>query len=1135
MVDFKPQQKEILQSENKNLIVSASAGSGKTTVMIEKIANLLKEKKANISSLLVLTYTTNAAAEMKQKLQNKLKDQTEQYPHLESQLEEIELADISTIHSFCSRLIKKYFHTLDGIDPSFVVLSEEQTTMLKNKAMQQTMDEYKQNYAQQYLNLIKLYGKSRNDNKIVDIVFQIDKYLESILDKEQYREQTAFLLYENPQKALEILNQDICQTCENFCAKVENLANKCNQLGSKDEHAMCVDILGALGQINKQNNFLHNVELLCSIKFTTKKSKPDNPDLVEQVVQVREKVKKYIAKIKGKNYSPDMVKSFDENRQILQQFLLLQKNFEQNYQTQKRLSNAMDYSDLERLAIALVQKPQVAQELREKYDYIFVDEFQDANQVQETLIGAIARKNNRFMVGDVKQSIYGFRRSNPQIFLDIENSYQSDQHSEAKQLNINFRSDANILHFVNHVFSVIMTPQTAGIDYKTNAMFEPFLSLPKTTLPRVKLSIIEQPEKTQKQPPTQLFDILQQSEQDEETTTAEKEAFAVAQDIAKLKNHYLCLPNKTTRPVNFSDMAILIRKRGKYLDQFCQALASYGVPVYASSNKDMFEQGDVLKLVGMLKLSVNIYDDHSLAGVMASLIGNFSYQELADIAMSKPDKQFFYEAVFEYAEKQNALGQKVKNFLNLVEQFGVDCQVKGAYLALNHLLDKTEYLIKTQAFLQGQTRVATIIKFVNLFKNSEFNHDINAFLEFVSKQSQVKSPSEPPSESDCVTITTIHSSKGLEYPIVFLVQGGQDLTRRPAGPEVKIDDNLGIGLKFYDEEQSQKTTSFVYEAINQVAAQQDFAESLRLLYVGLTRAKEYLYVYGTSKLNFEPLKQTADILNAKSYLDFILGSMSEQQIQTIVSSKNTQIILPNTTIETVVYKQNAFDLQQMQVSTPKFSKGDEHAMQKIEQAIMFSYPKPQVFKVPLKNSVSALVNADEYQSKNFAPNRLTLDEHLAENASALGTAYHTILQMLDFEKADLPLVQKLIQKHIEPSLASQIDCQKILGVAKLVLPLIKGQQVQKERKFIMQVPYSQVVESNLDDKIIIQGIIDLFSLSKQNVLIDYKLTALGSDNAIKQKYQKQIELYKKAITLCYGNIDLDCYIVDINRSKLIKM
>ncbi len=1142
-IEFKKEQQDIIDASGKNLLVSASAGSGKTTVMIAKIVDMIIKKKTSVDRILVLTYTNSAASEMKQKLTKALKEEVVNNPEFEEEIEKIEMSDISTIHSFCQKLIKKNFYAVKDLDLSFSLLSEHERTLLKARAMKKTITEFKSKDEQSYLNLLEFYGNDRTDRKIFEIVYDLNSYLEATLDKEEFRKTLALTLYENKELAYDILNQALVQKVKSFINNFERLDKKAKALGVEKSIENTQDILLALYQIGSANDYIKNINLLISFSFKNKQTQEGFEDLANEIGQEKTALTDWISKQKSKGLfdKEENDKSFEQNKKIVKQFLFLEKEFEKNFKLLKKQKNSLDFADLERYAIDLTENKDIQSLLKQKYEYIFVDEFQDANSVQEKLLENLSRENNLFMVGDVKQSIYAFRRSNPDIFLKRQESFESGQSGQNKFLNLNFRSDENILGFVNLVFDKIMTAKTSGIDYKNTSRFMPFKKLETAENERVKVAFIKPKEKEEKQEPETIFSVLEsgQTEREEEVSKAEFQAFLVARDILKLKNSYL-FEKDEKRQVNFKDMTIIVRKRGNFFDAFCQKLVELGVPIYANSAKGIFEEPDSKKILALLKLVKNFYDDYSLTSVMNSFFGDFSFQDLADIRIKYKQEKYFYEAVLSYAENQSdELSNKLKNFIEFVNTFSLNVQTIGIYLALSKAFNQTDYKDKVLCLPQGNQRLASIEKFLQIFLNDQLNFNLGTFLEFaLVADKEIKAPNFFAGDEDCVNITTIHSSKGLEYPIVFFVEADSDLTRSRNNTELMINDTLGVGLKFYQQETEEKKSSVVYEAINLKNKKEDFAEKLRLLYVGLTRSVEYLYIYGELDLEkIKPFENDFEVLSSKTYIDLIAKSMKSEVLESL--SKNNEIVVNEeiSTFRLANINQESYTNQENQISAVIFSKGDESFENELEEALNKKYPYPEVFSLPLKNSVSSLLKEVEYSSINLEPKNLDFIEHLkTKNTIAeLGTLYHKVFELIDFNQEINEEKIKEIVFKIESPLKENLDINKIFEGAKIIKNLLKNAPHQKEKKFMMYVPYKEVAKSQLEDKVLVQGIIDIFALGKENLLIDYKLTNAGSDEIIIERYYKQIQLYKKALMLEYKLEELKTYIFDINRTKIIEI
>ncbi len=1133
-LEFFPEQKKVLESVGKNMLISASAGSGKTTITIEYIAKLIIEGKAKLDQLLILTFTNASATDMKQKLHAKLKSSSS--PFLENALEDLPTAEISTIDSFCQRLLKRNFHIL-GLDPSFRILDEAEKALLQKKAMNKALNYFKENRPDDYLTLLKCYGKDRTDKNIINLVYKLANFLETVDNKELFKE-NALKMYDNKMISYKILNDWICDNIHFQLNCYEKFYQRATELNSEEDKQYLIDIILQLKQIEYKKIFFDNLEFALNLKIKTHKPKQhEDEEFNKQLKTQKEKIDHFITSIKNKNLgnAETMEESFKFGKNLLKIFFEIVEKFSQEYKEIK--INSYDYSDVMQLCLELLKNQNVKKSLTEHFEYIFVDEFQDINDIQQKLIEQICRPNNRFLVGDVKQSIYRFRWAKPQNFLFHQKNFENDPKSINLSLNMNHRSDGKILEFVNYVFKTIMTKKNSGIDYLNESMLKPNPKniFPKNNLPKVTINVIEKTKDAEKIVLDNVYSVKEHQFFDGELKDAEKEAIRVKEDIFKFKDLTIT-QNGIKRAVKFSDMTILVKKRGANFEAFCSKLIRLGVPIYANSSDSLFKEVEVQKLIALLKLSQNFYDDLSLAMVMHSLIGNFSLEELSEIRLlgENEEKTFFYNCVLNY-QKQDKLKQKIDNFIKLIEDFTNNLALCGVYFALETILKTTSYTMKILPLFDGELKLASIEKFKNLFLNSSFNFDITSFLRYYEiENKEIQAPDFYLGENDFVNVTTIHSSKGLEFPIVFLVGCGNDFSKVKYDAEIEINDQLGIGLKYVDED-NKKFSSPVYESIKIKNQDEEFAETIRLLYVAMTRAQFYLNIYGiTDILEIKNFENEHEIRFQKTYLNLILGSLSKDEIKNLRTQKEFNFI--DNSGDFAIRNFNSFeDIEEK--SEILFGTGTPE-LEKIFENI--SNNETKISQIALKNSVSSLATEEDFASINLEPKNLTLQEHLEFNheTTEMGILYHKVFEILDFEitKTESDVLKQLEGK-IEKENFSLLESKKILNCVTILNKFLNGQNYLKEKKFMMFVPYNSLCGGEINDKILVQGIIDLFSLGEKNILVDYKLTSETREEKIKERYSKQIALYKKALMLGYNlkEKEIESYILLINNGKLIKI
>lgn len=1135
-INFKQEQIDVLESENKNLIVSASAGSGKTTVMIQKIINLITQKNKKIKEVLVLTYTKASAEEMKQKLLSALYEEASKNPKILEQIDDVAVADISTIHSFFQKMLKKHFTILE-LNPNFTLVDENKVLKLKEKAMENAYEIFENKFANQAESLIEIYGKNRNEKTIKNLVFDLNKFLLAVDDPKKWCEDTAVKLYEqNFEKnlAIKILNEEIYLATKYFVSQLEKLQVSCAQIGAV-KYVEHINVLLASLENIKENSisFFENNAVFSNFPRITVYKDEDFMAEYEKFSAIRKSLKFFIEKVKNWGFCDiGFVKnSLEKIKFNVMAICNLQTIYQAEFAKIKLEKNCLDYEDLEKFMLKLVENKTVGDEIKNAYAEIFIDEYQDANRVQEKIINSICKPNNRFMVGDVKQSIYRFRQAEPDLFLEKQDLFLADELSEVMFLNCNFRSERKILDFINIVFNKIMTVQTSKVDYKNTSQLNgqaDYKAIESQILPAVEINIIQKEKDEKKPEPSKIYRVKEHLETVGNYTNAELEAFLVAKKISEIIGKKIYIPAEgLEREISFRDITILLRSRGKYLDEFCGILSKFNIPIYANTNVPLYADSDILVLLNLLKLCKNSRDDIALASVMHSVFGGFSFNELAQIRLSGDKKAPFYDCVKNY-QKNNKIKEKLDKFNKFLIDFEFNMVYQGIYFSLNLIIKQYDFETYVLRKKDGIEKLEKVKKFVSDFLVNDFNFDPYGFLFFAEQNfNSIQAPNYVSGEN-CVNITTIHSSKGLEYPVVIVANAGQDFTKEPFDAEIKINQKLGVGLKFYDKSQRKKFTSLAYEAILKRNKEESFAEKLRLLYVALSRAKNHLIIVGTTEKAFVEISNDYETKNQKTYLNLIVGALPESEIEDINASKNVE----NKNYSINIFKDN-YEENFMENNRVVSGKENEEVIRIFEK--YFNYKYPHKTNYAIKNSVSGIMKENEpYISQNFSPKNLTLAEHLSENSAEIGSLYHLVLEEIDFNKVNkIKDIEDFIKtKNYEN--AEILSTEKIFESIVLIKSLPQG-KIIKEQKFVMSVPHNEVVENGSSEKILIQGIIDLLILGDKNILIDYKFTNLTDESKIIEKYKLQLKLYKKSAEYALNMKIDEVYLLLIKSSKLIKL
>lgn len=1133
-------EQEAVLSETKSQIVSASAGSGKTTVMIKKILKILTEQECRVDELLVLTYTKSAASEMKKKLVEKLKEKAVEHEFLLEELDLVQSADISTFDSFCQKLVKKYFYVLD-IDPSFGVLDGGEQAYLQGIALDKALAELKNFEPVTYENLLNNFSPARNEQNIKALVIEIFNYLTSVFNADEFWQQT-FNMYDKKLRTAEVelcnyYNLNFSQLKQEFdellLQAVENgFAGYAEYINSISSY---IDSILLLKDLGEKVDFVNTISLKALYA-----QKNDEIGFKEKISEVKKAFAKLCDDIKKEYVDSKNIENSYENCEILIKNLKkLVDLFQIAYLEQKNISNSRDFNDIERLAIKLLQNPQINAEIKQNYKKIFVDEFQDANRVQEQIINLID-DGNLFFVGDTKQSIYAFRQSEPQIFLDIEKKFAMAENASAKTLNSNFRTNKNILDFVNKIFNVIMTPKTCGIDYQKNAQFVPkaeYEDLPNEVCVSLDI-ILNNEQSTEALPMTSVYSIKQNASNNSALSAYDCESAYICQKITELLGQDIFDKELgKTRRVNFGDITILLAKRGSFLKTLLKHLKNVGIPYVVNVNNNLEDCYDNMVLYNLLRLAMNSQDDYATYSVISSALFDFCDAELAEIKQYSLNEKYFYNCLKAYSNVENDLAQKVKGFFNVLNEFCFEVKYKGIFYALNKIVRQSNYLLKIEQDDGYAERKLNLLAYINSFSGSKFNFDLNSYILYRETAVRKEKVQADKSFTSAVEITTMHSSKGLEYPVVILPFLNQDYTKEPTHSEIKINKDLGIGIKNYDSDERSVFGGIFYNACKIKNKQIEISEKIRLLYVATTRAKNKLIMTGTMAKGFKKIKKDSDIFSINNYLALIVGALPENIVNQINEKTEQGCSLFNNNklqlnVQGVSIKEPTQDAQQIFQQLNRLE--EEKLVEFLNRDI-----KQSASNIALKNSVSEFAFDDD-ASQTFAPINFNISEHLSQKASDVGTLYHKLLQLCDFNQIkkvdDIKVFAECNFSKEDVSIFNQIGYDNIFNNIVKIQSLIPANALLlKEQKFVMRVKHCEVVDGGEDCYILVQGVIDLLIISDNKIiLVDYKHSK-KTDEEIKQTYERQLQLYSLALSKRFKGQNVQKIIVNLRKNSLIYM
>ncbi len=1154
--NYTPSQQAVIDSENCNLLVSAGAGSGKTTVLVEKATGQILNKKVTLKELLIVTFTESASSEMKQRLGAKLSEYATD-PTVANELENINNCDICTLHSFCQKIIKQYFYELN-IDSAFGIIDDNDAKYLKAQILQDIIENQSKQYDQAFEALTEVFYRGRRANNLKDNILSFYEFLQTDDNKQNFVKSIAKSCYEqnldiNP--ACILINKKVVREITYYKKTFSKFLQQASQLNAVKLQNFVQQVLDVLEHISSDNSFSVNFEnskLLYTLSSNLGYIKDEDMALRDDIDAVWKQFADARKKIK-EMYCSDTLEQIQTNLSkaslVIDKFIELTMLFEKEFTKHKQQKNVLDFNDLEKYALRLLSNDTLRQTLMQKYKSIYIDEYQDINNVQESILQLLTNGNNLVMVGDIKQSIYAFRNSSPQIFIDKKDAYScDDSKGQLIKLNENFRSNPEILDFINDIFVSLMTQDFGGINYAVDGKFNGKAEYDKVSdLPTVSVNIINTQNTDEEEPPQGVYDIKQDI-LDDEVSSKQLEAMFVSKKITELVGRYEIYDakKKSSHKISYKDITILCRTRNT-LKEFATLLIKNNIPVSANLKESLFDNADIMFLVSILKIINNPNDDVSLATVLSHDLVGFSFDELITIR-KQTEQENFYQAYLSYQENSDNLAMRLRDINEYFEYLRKDSK----YMSIYELLIKIEkdfgILNYCLALPGGRDRHSLINDFIDSFSGSSYNNDLVGYLDYVDNYLKDSvTDSSIIAVDDCVRLDTIHSSKGLEYNIVFLVGAGEKFSNQSSREDIVKDKTLGLGINYYDTDTRGKFDTVAKKAILFNIKQSEILEETRLLYVALSRAKNHLYVVGKTDITkINPYASEYELQHSNNYLDWILPSLGSAALKSLTMGTKSMVINNETRpLEVKVFDKQDFDLT-TQINQTSFddTKIDKELFEQIDNYLNKPYKYLDSTTIALKNSVTSLMTAfDGYESINLQPKLFALGEHNTNkdtDYAKLGTAYHTVMQHADFGYTTISQVKDLVDnlisdKVFEVEYLKKVEPNKILNAIK-ALQAFDTTNVLKEKQFMMYVPYKELIQSStLEDKVLLQGVIDLVILGDKNILIDYKTTKTQTPEQLVEKYDLQMKLYKLATEYATGKPIDQVYIYSFYHNKLVKV
>ncbi len=1130
------EQLKAINLSGVNILVSAAAGSGKTSVLVERIVNKIVNEKVDIDKILVVTFTNAAASEMKQRLMDEIYKKIEECPddqNLQRQLLLINKANISTIHSFCLNVIRNNFFEI-GMSSNFRVADESEIEIMKQEVIEDIFEDKYESQDEEFFKLLNTYTSYKDDSYLKDMILKIYEFIQSDPFPDKWIESAV------EDYNLEYTDFSNTKWGKIILEKAKDSIDDCrvSLLSAIEEISLYPNLGDFLITLNKDFKDINNMnfeswdDFFFQINNKVWNTWPRKNKISEEEKEVKERAKSIRDLVKGnleniqksvRCDSKGAIQDIKEMYDTLKLLYNLVECFEDEFTKRKKEKNIVDFSDIEHLALKiLVDENGRPTEIAKKYDFneIEIDEYQDSNSVQEYILKSVSNGKNIFMVGDVKQSIYKFRQANPKLFLQKYNEYILPKDNVEENTKIllykNFRSRKDILDITNLVFTNIMSEKLGEIEYTEEEALNQGREFEDIDLDcKTELNIINMQE--EKDDNSELQEVIE---------NAALEARVVIRKINELHS----------KGIPYKDMTILLRSPKSVASIYEKELMQENIPVFSDITTEYLHTIEIDTIMSLLKVIDNPLQDIPLVTVLRSAIGGFTDNELIEIRLvNKSD--LFYKA-FKEAEDSNLINDnlklKIQNFLSLLEKLKQKEKEMTLEEFIWNIYSETGYYHYVGLMPDGNLRQANLKKLFEKAKEYEkisfkglFNFII--FMEKVGTTNNDLSAARVIGENDdVVRIMSIHKSKGLEFPIVFLCGTSKKFNLRDMNDKIVLDNQIGIGVNYLSN--GIEFPTLTKEAIKIKSKKESISEEMRILYVALTRAKNKLIIVGTSKdinkdledkrqeLNKyykfnKPEKLNSEIVEKyRSYLDWLelVYEYNEKNTMELNIYNKSDLVKKDINEEQDDKKKKADlinEINNHEIENEKY--------EKIDKLLNFKYEYEKNVDLPTKTSVTALK-----QEKMIARKVPSFEEDKNITGARKGSIIHLILSKISNEK-NIEEVENLINTLINKNIITEEEKKAInMNVIKnylnsdLYLELQKAKLVKKETPFYLNINSNEIYEET-DEKILVQGIIDLYYINNKDelILVDYKTDYLknNDEKELIDKYITQLRLYNIAL------------------------
>lgn len=1143
MPNWTKAQQNAIEARGSNILVSAAAGSGKTAVLVERVIRLITDVTLNVDvdKLLIVTFTNAAAAEMKSRIAKALLEIIRKDPNntnAHRQLALLPNAKVSTIDSFCIGLVRENFFKLD-IEQDFKILDNSENAVLEKTAMDEVLDFLYENGGDDFKSLVNMFSSTKDDKGFVEVVNRISHFISSQdfpdvwLDKicEIYNPEIKFedsfcseYVVEETKSLLNIVDDLFKQS-----VAVLNVADEKHKklIDALSDDRLIIDSLIDNAKTDKWDKMLDVINNLSfgrfpSVKCDEKDFVKSNRDLYKDIIT------KSIAPMYSVN-SDDYLDDCNVLFPVIKQLTETVKLYNQKQLEMKKELNSFTFSDIEHFAINLlfyldesgeIVKTPLAYELEDSFYEILVDEYQDTNSAQDKLFKILSNGKNRFMVGDVKQSIYKFRLAMPFIFTEKKDSFAhyekgSNNIEQKIILSKNFRSRKGVCDYVNFVCSHIMSKKVGGIDYNEEEILNSNDDFKASDVPSAQIKYVSTPDGE---------------------NTIEYEARQIANYILnKVASKEQIKDGDIYREIRYGDFAILLRSAKTKINAVTDILGQYGIPTVANNKLNLFENKEVVILLNFLRVIDNPTQDISLLATLMSVFYGYTADDISQARVDCP-----YGNLYSAVSKSDIFSKFVDD-LKKYREYASSMSVENL---VRQIIGDTSYLSVISAMGNHEQRVQNVKLLIDIakrFDNGE-NVGLTAFIRYVDSiienKFNVESASVNDAGKDAVAVMTVHRSKGLEFPVCILAGASgkynkDDITKGT----IQLNPKYGVGLKVYDASRLCRYDSLQFSVIKDINTYEMMSENLRVLYVAMTRAKEQFvtfisvsskgvehYVDSVSKKLISSSSSSASVISPyvvkKANTDAELLTLcalihNDGKVLREMCSKDDIGFEPYADFKLDIEILDENKKPEQQEEQPALS--DAELLAELKDKLQFKYDRFGLSAFTSKRTASSL-DAAEQDFKYLTSSKPAFLNKENMTAAQKGTAMHTFMQFCDYDSAKADLeneIERLVSmSFLTEEQAKSLDRKKLSAFfnGTFAERMFGSTHIYREIKVSSFVPVNEIEDTEFTDEVLIQGIADcVFEENGELVLVDYKTDKADSEEELIDKYKNQIAFYKKAV------------------------